>query len=265
MKRIKFITMFVALAVVASTMFLGSCKKDEEVVKPTITITPTATAVKAGVKVTYTVVIHSDQDLKTLTISPDAKSATATANDTTITFGKGINDQTIAYVYTPTGNTAKITIKFTVADEDATEENAQTLDVTPSILTYATIQMGGADSKYGSYLDADAGISYLSGAVAANLSAIDIIFDQSSFKNTAKLVTTSTGTKLFLTSLTAAQFDAITSDATFDSYTAASDNVTVAVGSVVFFQASSGKKGLIKVTSMTSGTGDLVIAEKIQQ
>lgn len=262
MKKIKLFGLFVAAA---TLMFFNSCKKDDEPVKPTITVSPSATSVKAGVAVTYTVQVSSDQDLKTLAISASTKGEGASAADTTISFDKDSHSKSIDYVYTAPASATSVTITFTVTDEDESEQAVQTLTINPSITAYPTLQLGGSASLKGSYLDIDAGLVYSTSDIsdATKKAAVDIIFDNASLKNTASLITTSTGTKLVKTTLTGAAFDAITTDASFGSYTATDDNITIAAGDVVFFLTASGKKGLLKVVSMTSATGDLVLSAKV--
>lgn len=144
-----------------------------------------------------------------------------------------------------------------------------------NLVQYKGLNIGGWDSMYGSCLDVDTGTPYGSSALSDDVRRplIDLFFDRSTlacvdldsiyYNDVNRLP--DTGLRFAATSFTAEQFDEMKGDDLFVSMKASMKEIKVEVGDVVFFEAKSGKKGLLKVVSMSSPTEDLVLDEKIQE
>ncbi len=145
------------------------------------------------------------------------------------------------------------------------------------IISYLGIQLGGWDSNYGSALDADTGSAYGSSQLGEVGAIIDIFFDHAELAshdldavdfypesyNGARFP--ETGTKFSTTNITSSGFDGITNDELFSSTLGTVSSINIKEGDVIFFQTKSGRKGLLKVKSMTDPTGDLVVDLKVQK
>jgi hypothetical protein len=275
MRKINFL--LVSLLVVASGFF-ASCSKDDEGSDASINLVAGAgyltgnSEVASGTafKIKWTAT-STTKDMKYVTITRDdlpinnwdlleinSDFENAYNNEVTITAPISGGPYTYAVIIYDKDEIELSRVEFVI-----------TLHATAgSIGTYTSLNMGGAASSYGSYLDAEAGTVYKLAQVNGSTTvknSIDVIFDAGQLWNSGGVFASSTGTKFALTQLNDAGFAAITDDASFSTYTASSDKITVSAGSVVFFQTKAGKKGLIRVISMTGGTGDLNIALKIQQ
>ncbi len=144
-----------------------------------------------------------------------------------------------------------------------------------NVVYYSKLNIGGWDSMFGSCLDVDTGTPYGSSALNDDEKRplIDLFFDRSTlacvdldsiyYNNVNRLP--DTGLRFAETSFTAAQFDDLKGDDLFVSMSATLKEIEVEVGDIVFFEAKSGKKGLLKVVSISSPTEDIVLEEKIQQ
>lgn len=143
-----------------------------------------------------------------------------------------------------------------------------------TISSYSDLKLGGWDSNYGSCLDVDTGTPYGSSALRddARRPLIDVFFDEAKlactdldsiyYNNVSRLP--DTGTRFAPTTFTAADFDGMKGDDLFANMNATQKEIAIQVGSVVFFRAKSGRKGLLKVVSMTDPKGDLTLDLKIQ-
>lgn len=144
-----------------------------------------------------------------------------------------------------------------------------------NIESYSGLTLGGWDSDYGSCLDVDAGVPYGSGALRddAKRPLIDVFFDEAKlgctdldsvyYNNVSRLP--DTGIRYANTTLTSVDFDALKGDDAFKNIVATKKLIAIKLNDVIFFQAKSGKKGLLRVSTLTSPTGDLVLDEKIQK
>ena len=144
-----------------------------------------------------------------------------------------------------------------------------------NILSYFNLQLGGWDSNYGSCLDVDTGTPMSGSAVSDPVLSpkIDVFFDMSKlanvdldsiyYDNVSRLH--DTGIRYANTTFTSADFDAMKGDDLFKDLQANLPIVSVELNSVVLFKAKSGKKGLLRVSELTSPTGDLMLDEKIQK
>lgn len=170
-------------------------------------------------------------------------------------------------------------IRIVVTDKSGnTASSSYTITVRQSnIISYLNVPMGGWDSNFGSALDADTGTSYGSSQLSEVGSSVDIFFDQavlasrdldaldfySQYYDGARFP--ETGTTFATTSITSSEFDGITNDGLFSSMQGTVNSIDIKEGDVVFFQTKSGRKGLLKVKSMTAPTGDLTVDLKVQQ
>ncbi|MDP4185024.1 MAG: hypothetical protein Q8862_07670 [Bacteroidota bacterium] len=185
---------------------------------------------------------------------------------------------TANYSITIPNITANTIYKIKVTDKNGNTTATDIYTVTlrkSNINVYSNLTLGGWDSNYGSCLDVDTGTPYGSSAMknAAKNPLIDLFFDNATLTNidldailhnfTSRL--SDTGIRYAKTPFTSAQFDAMKGDDLFKDMTATLTDVNIAVGDVIFFTAKSGKKGLLRVKSMTDPLGDLVLDEKIQK
>ncbi len=168
-------------------------------------------------------------------------------------------------------------ISVRVADQDG-QETSTVVAITirkSNILSYRNLQLGGWDSNYGSCLDVDSGTPMSGSAVSDPILApkVDVFFDDSKlgnvdldsiyYDNVSRLK--DTGIRYATTKFTSADFDAMKGDDLFKDMMATLPIIPIEVNSVVFFKAKSGKKGLLRVSELTSPTGDLLLDEKIQK
>lgn len=172
--------------------------------------------------------------------------------------------------------TYQTVIKVVVTQQNGHQDNLSfTINHMPmNINTYSGINLGGWNSNYGSCLDAETG-TMKSGSATTDPDVaplLDVFFDDAKFActdldsayypvNRLK----DTGTRFNKTSLTAAAFDKIRSDVYFKDYTAPYKEIVIKEGDVIFFITKGGKRGLIKIISMSDPEGDLLIDEKIQK
>jgi hypothetical protein len=135
--------------------------------------------------------------------------------------------------------------------------------------SYNEVWLGGWDGVNGSGLDADNGQVYGYGSLKGASRFVDIFFDRSAFFSYDADGTElpDVGTRFASTGFTSAQFDAMLNDKDFRLLEpkAATDSIRFAPNDVVLFKTRLGKKGLIRIISMTSPTGDLKCAVKVQE
>ncbi len=170
-------------------------------------------------------------------------------------------------------------IRIQVTDKSGNmTSSAFTITVRKSnIISYLNVPLGGWDSNYGSALDADTGTPYGSSQLGEVGSIVDIFFDHAvlasrdldaidyypQYYNGGRFP--DTGTKFAKTNFSSSDFDGITNDELFSSMLGTGDSVNIKEGDVIFFQTKSGRKGLLKVKSMTAPTGDLIVDLKVQK
>ena len=173
--------------------------------------------------------------------------------------------------------TKNTTVKVLVTDINGNEvSSVYTIkERKMNILTYSGLTLGGWDSDYGSCLDVDAGVPYGSGALHddAKRPLIDVFFDEAKLANTdldsiyydnvSRLP--DTGIRYATTTISSTDFDAMKGDDMFKNMVATKKIIDIKLNDVVFFKAKSGKKGLLRVSQLTSPTGDLLLDEKIQK
>jgi hypothetical protein len=263
--------------IIAALSLFSSCKKDNNVTL-TIKLTPAQASFVTGAPVTISGTATTTgalREIKFYTVSATGateveipgSAITTVANQTTADFSAVLTNLTAT----------KITVKA-IDQNGQTVATVFTLTITaaPSnINTYSSLQLGGWDSNYGSCLDVDAGTPYGSSAMADPTlnSKIDVFFDEAKlgnvdldsvyYSNVSRLH--DTGIRYATTTLSSIDFDKVTYDTSFKDLTATLKVVPIKVNDVVFFIAKSGKKGLLRVNSLSSPTGDIMLDEKIQK
>jgi len=278
---------------VGAIMF-ASCGKDDPT-GPTVSVTPVNADAIVNVEtdLDFDYTISSNAKIQELTVTPNDGSI---ASQTVTTFNGDFSATGTVTLTVPgtfsVGNTIKVVFKAT--DDDGDEYAAET-EVTITVIedpnsgnpitTYSAKLMGAqSNATDGSFMDAETGTVYLSAAAATNQSLVDLVYYYGS-TNYATLCapsdptvgggtgnlslcaswTTLNATTLSTTTITSAEFDAMTDDAGFLSSTG-SKVTSLAVGDVIAFETADGKSGLIKVSALTTGsTGDITIDVKIQQ
>jgi len=172
---------------------------------------------------------------------------------------------------------ADIDIRVAVTDQNG-EETSSIFSITirkKNILAYTNINIGGWDSSFGSCLDVETGTG-MSGSAPTNeilRPKIDLFFDNAKlgnvdldsaqYNNINRLP--DTGIRFATTTFTSADYNAMNNDDLFKNLTGTLKIVAIKLNDVVFFQAKSGKKGLLRVAGLTGPTKDLKLDEKIQK
>ena len=173
--------------------------------------------------------------------------------------------------------TKNTTVKVLVTDVNGNEVSSvfSIKERKANIVAYSGLTLGGWDSDYGSCLDVDTGTPYGSGALhdAVKRPLIDVFFDEAKlgctdldsiyYDNVSRLP--DTGIRYAKTTFSSADFDAMRGDDIFKNMVATKKTVAIQLDEVIFFKAKSGKKGLLRVSKLTSPTGDLLLDEKIQK
>ncbi|MDP4184441.1 MAG: hypothetical protein Q8862_04655 [Bacteroidota bacterium] len=191
------------------------------------------------------------------------------------------SDTTTTYRFSLSVPNIKATksIRIQVTDKSGnTASSAYTITVRQSnIISYLNVPMGGWDSNFGSALDADTGTPYGSSQLGEVGSIVDIFFDHAvlashdldavdfypQYYSGARFP--ETGTKFTKTNFSSSDFDGITNDELFSTMDGTVSTINIKEGDVIFFQTKSGRKGLLKVKSMSDPLGDLVVDLKVQK
>ncbi len=233
-----------------------------------------------------------DAKLESMTITREGV-ALAGWNAKDIPNSQNENYTDTAYLEAPL-NEGQYNYELTVTDKDgltASQSAIITVDASLAggpIDTYTAVLMGAQSNlDLGSFLDAETGLVYLIGPATSNQSLIDVVYYYGS-QNLATLTapddatvgggagnlslcqswTTKNGTRFGTASVSAAEFDDISNDIEISAQTGISNSkmTQLAVGNVLSFITVSGKKGLIKVSAITTGsTGTITIDVKIQE
>ncbi len=233
-----------------------------------------------------------DAKLESMTISRDGV-ALVGWNEKEIPNSENENYTDTALVEAPL-NEGAYNYALMVTDKDgltASQSVVITVDASLAggpIDTYTAVLMGAQSNlDVGSFLDAQTGTVYLIGPATSNQSSIDIVYYYGS-QNLATLTapddatvgggagnlalcaswTTKNGTRFGTASVTAAEFENISNDIQILAQTGISNSkkTQLAVGNVLSFLTVNGKKGLIKVSAITTGdTGSITIDVKIQE
>jgi hypothetical protein len=287
MRKLNFILGLAAICVVP---FFNSCSSDTNALGPSLELLSDA-AVTTTPSSTITIEWRAsagDANLKTFTIA-EGNSPITGWDEFEIPNAQNEAFESSAVVSIGAENT---TFTLTVTDKDGlTSSETVTVTVEASadpINSYTAILMGGQDNlSIGSYLDADAGTVRLKAAAITNAATIDVVYyygstnhatltapDDATVNGGAGNLTLCTdfsvknATRFGSSSVSSADFTAMTNDALLTGITglSASKMTAVAEGNIIAFQTAAGKKGLIKVASITTGAGGTITLDvKVQQ
>ncbi len=233
-----------------------------------------------------------DAKLESMTITRDGV-ALALWNAKEIPNSENENYTDTALLEAPL-NEGAYTYELIVTDKDAMTASKSVIITVEAqatggpIITYTAVLMGAqSNAGIGSFLDAETGTVYLIGPATSNQALIDVVYYYGS-QNLATLTapddptvgggsgnlalceswTIKNATRFGTTSVTSTEFDNITDDIQILAQTGISNSkkTQLAVGNVLSFMTVGGKKGLIKVSAITTGsTGTITIDVKIQE
>ncbi|MBU0765085.1 MAG: hypothetical protein KJ607_09645 [Bacteroidetes bacterium] len=292
MKSLKYF----ALALLAGAVLLTNCKKDEDLTAPTITVSPATTTAWQGDTVTFTVTLSGNQKFKTLTITPNQDQA---GQSETVTTFSGDYAATHTYTYVVPGTVTDgmyITVTFKIVDDEDLETTATAQinieepapDCDP-IDTYASQTLGSYDNVAGSFFASATGTIYTVATAATNCGSVDFVYgygvtnhatifapdddvsgmaDISNYGIANWTTTNATRFKEVSTSYTWANIvedcEIVTECASGCTEKFIND---LSDGAIVAFITAAGKKGFIKVNTITGSdsSGSISIDVKVQQ
>lgn len=272
------------LLLLAGAVLFSSCKKDDED-EPVVDLTPTLTFIGgAG----YTSADATFAPASTFKVGINAsENATSKSNiasfvvvrtfnntPTTVFEKNNINDPT----YTWEDDLVALAVAgeerwtFTITDKDGLKkELAIVITTTNPVVSYKNITMGSFnDPTYGSFMNAASGMVMTKAEATADQASVDFAFylgavnkstlgapsndDIQAVFNIGPSVWSIHNETLFeLSTLSAADFDAIGSSYTFPEFTGTADDINnLEAGQVVFFKTVNGLLGLAKVNSINA-------------
>lgn len=282
------LVLFAAFAGMAAFAFT-SCSDDTTGTGPVITFLNNQTEVtlSAG-QTSYTVAgtVTSDAGLKEVKFFKVMGDNETQDGQAVTSFSDKNNYQ---FQHEVTGITQEMKLKVTATDKDDITNSASftiKIPAAPAIQTWTGKTLGAQESSTGSFFasvdgtvmtlnqatsnQAKADFAYYYGDV--NLATLAAPDDASLNGGTNNFTwcqswTTKNQTRFDLTTLTAAEFDAATAATINALANPSSSKVTsLAQGKVIAFKTASGKKGLIKVASITTGaSGAITLDVKVQQ
>jgi hypothetical protein len=298
---------FYLLAIVSLSAFLfTSCGGDEETTPPTIAlVNPPSTSASLGASVSFVIQVDAPEKIESVTITEKIGANTTTLPNCPKTTGfNSATSDLINLTYTAPSVASSVELTFKVVDK-AGKEAATTFSLSVaasagSINTYTAVLMGNQNSTSGSfyatstntvYSQADAktnytkvDFAYANGSAAGNEFFVGAPADESVmavYNNSTTGVQTWTArnqTTFKATTVTTAQFDAMTNDALItsnDPGTTFTQGTTsriraadTEVGDVFAFRTAAGKLGLAKVTQRSGSTanaGTITLTVKVQQ
>ncbi len=271
----------------------NSCTEDVTHPAPSVSFDQASPVVLgAGVTsatVTGTIVAEAELESVTFTIATSG-GETSPAPITDFSSGAVITSDDVNYTFSYVLNDITENTTFTVrADDKDGQHTSSSIEIqVAGINTYTAILMGAqGNATYGSFLDADEGDVYLIAQAEAHSELIDVVYYYGS-TNLATLTapddvtvnggagnlslcvdfTTKNETRFTSSSLTAAEFDDIDSGAEIASLSGFSESkiTDLAVDDVIAFETEGGKKGLIKVADMETGSGGTITIDvKVQE
>jgi hypothetical protein len=279
---------FFGLLLMAGAMVFSSCKKDEEE-EPVVDLTPVLTFIGgAGYTSddaslapgsTFKVGINASENATSKKNLASFKVVRIFNNVPTTVFEK-INISATTYTWEDdlVANVAAGEERwtFTITDKDGLiKELSLIITTTPTVATYKNLTMGSFnDPTYGSFMASATGTVLSKANATAAQGTVDFAFylgavNKSTFGAPAnadvKAVFNLTGvwtvfnaTLFELSSLSAADFDAIGDSYIFPAFTGTEDDINnLVAGDVVYFKTVNDKYGYIKVNSI-NGKGDII-------
>lgn len=302
MKKIALLS--IALIGLSASVLFNSCSKDSTNPKPNIELKKPSgdTTVVAGVGVNAEVYCSSDVNLKTLSLTQSVDGAAAAAIDISGSGSDGTNDlslsdntKTFSTILSSSTNVGtKFTYVFTVTDKNG-ESNSVSVTITSKaaagdINTYTAKLLGAqGNSTEGSFFASSTGTVYTQTNAKANSSLVDFLYYYGATNNASiaapddsgagtiydnsstglQTWSTRNATKFASTSMTTAQFDAVSDDAAIvsaASSASATAMTSLAADKVFAFKTAQNKSGLVKVGTINGTTnGDITITVKVQK
>lgn len=289
MKKIK---LFALLLLAGATVFT-SCKKDDpETAAPSITFANSVSSFEIDYStmanpyvISIIPSVTAEAEIDAFTVSKKDAGGNSTPITVTGDFkGKTSFTETFNISLDSAGN-FPYQIIFYVTDKEArsqekiytiTKKVAQNPTGNP-IHSYSAKLLGAQDASAGSFFASSNGTIYSQSQAAANAAIIDITYGVIS--STPKIMAlTQRGTNGFtavsggqnvyykLSTITVAQFDAMTNDLGFANITASTDQTITVAQSNVYEFVNATKKGLFKVSNIVAGNaGSITIDVKVQQ
>ncbi len=297
--------LLLSIATIGTIAFLSSCSKTTDVVNPgpSVSLSSNGGSFATGTTATFTYTATSGEDLKSIKFQKIVGTTTTTLQtEKTTDFDEKKKDvNNVSYVVNETSGT--VTIRVTAIDSKASESFADFViivgegTVTVSgINTSSPITLGNvANGSFGSFQQGTSPFAtYVQSSSKANASNIDLVFGTGStggneffiggatdasvaftYDNSTDGVqnwSTKNATSFKTTTLSATQFDAITSDAELVAAVNAGSSTqdltrvkgdAIAAGKVFAYTTASGKKGLGKIVSRNATSIGLVL--KVQK
>jgi hypothetical protein len=292
----KKLTYLLGLGAVASLFFLNSCDTGGDAVGPSLTVT---SGESVTVPANSIIVIDwradaGDAKLASFTIK-EGNNAIVDENIrdwNQLDIPNAMNETYIDSAIVRVGaNDTQFTLVVTDKDDlIATKTVTVTIDQTATgnpINTFSARLMGAQSNlDIGSYLDVVSGTVHKQAAAESNSAAIDIVYYYGS-QNAATLTapddatvnggagnlslcvnfTQKNPTRFSSTTMTSAEFDAVSDDLPIAGLSASATKMTqLAVNNVIAFETFDGKKGIIKVSALDTGSdGTITIDVKVQE
>lgn len=284
MKKINY---FLLIGLIGLVGVFTSCGEDPLDLEDEITITIGSGAVteaEVGDVISFDVSIVADAKIQELEI----RKGTSTIETVTDFLNKTSDVYSFEYTVVEADAAQTLEFAFIVTDNKDNEEREDYVvtiaELAANISEYTAVIMGAHENTtYGSFLNAVDGVVYKVADAKSNQAKVDIVYYHGA-TNKATLAapddngaaefnaydldnwTTKNETR-FTGKLTVDYADVITSaniDSEVSSPSATKAN-ELSVGDVVGFQTDGGKKGIVKVSEITSGTtGSITIEVKIQ-
>lgn len=296
MKKVKFL----ALMFFAGATIFTSCKKDEATVAdPTVSFQGGTTSLvfTGSNSIDVNVTFAAEGKIESVSLNGPSLTGSGTTT-TTITNKMGTsgtddakNQTSATYLFKVTStdltaafaNHTTLTYTFTVTDQNSSSTTGtftvtQTASGNP-IYTFTPTPLGAQNASEGSFFASVAGTGtvYSQSQAAANAANIYITYGvigttptimslPERANNGFTAVTGGPTVYYKLSTITTSEFDAMTDDLGFANITASTTpKVDVSAGNVYEF-VNGTKKGLIKVTAITTGTsGTMTMVVKVQQ
>lgn len=294
----KIVKILSALALSTGMLFV-SCKKDSATPADTttpVTNNPTISLVGGSGYTTadFTTTVGSpDIRIKTISLTNSTSGSkldnmyiTSTSNNVitysnTTTFPSSTTSHNDSLVI-PTLTAGTMRVEFKVTDKAGLTAmvgiNITIVAAAPAVAAIGAgnITLGGASDASPSYVNLQTGTTYSAAAATANAMNIQLVYNKTKLlsPNDATVSNTAVQTSGVITKLavyTAKAYSAITAaDIAAYIISGTATNVTIANGSVVMFQTSTGKKGVLQIVtfngSATSTTMDnITFAGQVQQ
>lgn len=288
MKHLKILSL---ILIAGFVVFSTSCKK-EEPSGPTLSVSADKSTAWKSDEIKFTYTVSSNADLEKLSYTTSASNLVP--GDEVTLSGTSVSD-TIKVTLPSAGLTSGDDIIFTfeAIDKDG-EDYAATKTVTitleepasqyGNITSYTSKVLGSYNATVGSSFASADGTVYSWSDATSNSSLIDWVYYYGATNeatiaapNDADANTvfdfsgwnTKNETKFGTTSYTATEFDDMTNDELIvenSNSVSSTDASKLSVNEVIAFETVGGKKGLIKITNINTGSdGDITISVKMQE